>query len=579
MKLVYDSIKIDFPNYKIINISEFGIPIHQKEVTCLLSINKRIPILLEFTLKLLHQDIGLQDIYKLLAVDEKLVKKAYYDLDFFGFYDISRKQLTDEGRRYIQENKYDALEKYTLNISVDGFTGEVTKKILSTSNWDAKQLNLKTLKPLIDKNNNSSIQPNHINKILEYTQVKSGIDAKGELVEIVNIQNSRATEFKRVHFCVIESIEGKQKIVVYDRNNRRRNYEEIIPNADESGITFYDTKELENYSKMIVESTINAKFEQSDYIEEIFDINQFKKDAKSLCYSIPFSEFYSINKEWISSLKEFINHQGKVDIKFTGEKYPNETYKNLAADLFTISMENQNLKVSHSLNLEYASIIFDNSYGFENRLEPYILDLKHNTVCPYNNTFNFTSFQNKTNVGTVLQTNKLRYSDTRSIKKDLNELITAIKILDSDIEEYTGIPWLINGIIHGESEILNSRITVKKDQFATFAKKLNIAIYECIESQGRKNKMNNYFHEDFKRDFPELYSAINRTRLYRNYFEHKDLTDRNHKNFLDYVKLDSNGQFPELTEGGFEVVQYIIITELLKAIRKTGDAIKALSFN
>ncbi|WP_142830087.1 hypothetical protein [Planococcus soli] len=577
MKIINESIKKDYPNYKIINISEFGIPIHHKEVICLLTINKRIPILLEFTLKLLHQEISLQDICRLLAIDENLIKKAYYDLDFFGFYDISRKRVTDEGRRYIYENKYDALEKYTLNISVDGFTGEVTKKIIATSNRNAKKINLKTLKPLIDKNNLSTIQTSQIKEILDETQMKSGTDTKGELVEIVKIQNYSSSEYKRVHFCVIESIEGKQKIVIYDRNNRRKDYEEKLNIADESGILFYDKKELENYSKLIIESTINAKYEKTDIIEDIFDLNHLKKEVKVLNYSIPFFDFYSINKEWISTLNDFITHIGKVEIKFTGDKYPNENFKNLAADLVDMSKKNSNLSINHSLHIEHASIIFDNSYGFENRLEPYQLHLKHNTVCPYNNTYKFSSVEIENKDETNEVDSGLKYRDKHALKKDLLELISVIKMLDSEIEDHTGIPWLIKGVIHGESEILNTKVTSSKDQFATFAKNLNMAIYECLESHGHNNGMRNYFHEEFKKDFPELYNAINRNRLYRNYYEHRDLTDLNHNRFLEYVKLDTNGRFPELFEGGFKVVQYIIITELLKAIKITGEEIRSFS--
>ena len=77
MKLVRDAAKLDYPDYKIINIITAGFPIFKKSVVCLATLQKGLPVVMDFTLKLLNLGLNKNQIAKLLAIDEVLINNAF----------------------------------------------------------------------------------------------------------------------------------------------------------------------------------------------------------------------------------------------------------------------------------------------------------------------------------------------------------------------------------------------------------------------------------------------------------------------------------------------------------------------
>lgn len=101
----------DFPDYKIINIEEIGLPIFKKDITCLATINKSLSDVLEFTLKLFDLGYSVETISKILALDKEIIRHAYYDLDSMDMLDMTTNKVTEEGRKYLEKNSYDTLKK------------------------------------------------------------------------------------------------------------------------------------------------------------------------------------------------------------------------------------------------------------------------------------------------------------------------------------------------------------------------------------------------------------------------------------------------------------------------------------
>lgn len=175
-------INADFPDYKIINIEEIGIPIFKKNITCLTTINKSLSDVLEFTLKLVDLEYDIETISNMLALDIELIQHAIYDLDSMDMMDMNTHKVSEEGKKYLQKNSYDTLKKIILPINIDSYLGEVKEDKNFTSNKAAKNFNLNTIKPLLNPDNEAIIEPFKIKKILKDYAKKADSDIEAELV-------------------------------------------------------------------------------------------------------------------------------------------------------------------------------------------------------------------------------------------------------------------------------------------------------------------------------------------------------------------------------------------------------------
>ncbi|MBP0726398.1 hypothetical protein J5Y03_14645 [Bacillus sp. RG28] len=577
MKLVLDAVKSDFPDYRIINIKEVGFPILKKTVICLATLYKGLPVVMDFTLKLLNQSYDTKQISEMLSIDEELIKNAVFDLELNNMYDLKTQKLTDDGRKYISNNKYEQLHRVELPISVDGFTGFIKKSRSYITNKNAKSINLNTLEPIIDKKNNSIIHGQIIKKILEEYIKESNSEYEGQLVEMVSV-NEKPTEYKKYYIVVIEDLDSNSRLVVYDRNTKVNYFDSELINADEIGIKIFSDNTINSFIENVNDME-NKELEPYDEIYNILDYDYYNRDFSSVYFSIPMIEAYELNEVWINNLERYLKRKRNVMIKFTGSCYPTTNIKNKIFKIIELSNKYNNLKLHHNIDYEYAIVILNNNFGYIDRIAKYDLNFRNNPTCVSHNIFKLNNFKTIEETLGLETGNELikPLNNLNELKGLIKNIVDAAKSLDSEMEDYYGMGWLDNGQFLNEYNFENIKLANNEKSYSNFSKDLNASMVELIDRRGKELGIIQYFHRDFKNNFPKLQYALDRLRVYRNSMQHNNLDSQNLNRYINYLKSDLNGSFPEFCANGYLILQTVILKEIFDAIIETSKDLRMVS--
>lgn len=575
MKLVFDAVKSDFPDYKIINITEVGFPVFQKEVICLATLYKGLPVVMDFSLKLLNQGLDISQISKILSIDEELIQNSVYDLELNNMYDIKTKQLTDDGRKYISDNKYELLQRIALPITVDGFTGYVKKSRNYITNKNAKFTNLNTLEPILDKKNDSTIHGQIIKGILEEYINESNAEYEGQLVEIVSV-NQKQTEYKKMYIVVIEDSDKESRLVVYDRNTKVDYIDSELIKADEIGISFFTDSSTDTFIDMVKDST---EFEASEEtrIEEVYNIfnyDYFYRDYNRIFFEIPMIEAYDINDEWISELERYLKRKRNVKITLTGHYYPTTNIKNKVYKIIELGKNYDSLELTHQVDYKHGKVILNDKRGFIDKIAKYKLNLINNRSCVMHNIFSFNKVESLKSDSTSNFEVIKPINNLSELKELVKKIIAAAKSLDAEMEDFYGMGWLDNGQFFNEYNLNNIKLAKNEKVFSNFTKDFNSSMVEVIDELGKNMGMKKYFYEEFKTNYPNLHYALDRLRVYRNSMQHNKLNSLNLEKYLKYIKRDLNGTFPEFYSNGYLILQTIILKEIYNSIIETSKELE-----
>lgn len=567
-------INADFPDYKIINIEEIGIPIFKKNITCLTTINKSLSDVLEFTLKLVDLEYDIETIANMLALDIELIQHAIYDLDSMDMMDMNTHKVTEEGKKYLQKNSYDTLKRIILPINIDSYLGEVKEDKNFTSNKAAKNFNLNTIKPLLNPDNDAIIEPFKIKKILKDYAKKADSDIEAELVGIISIKK-KSTQFMKVSLAVLESPANEIRYVVYNRNIKIGKLEQKIINADESGIQLFKKIPTEFFGK-IKEPNLDAnlvEYNDGSYIDPL-SIEFFENDNALIDYVIPLINVYCVDQDWIFALERYLKRNLKVSIKLVGESFPNEFIKNRVLDLLSLgSRYPKLLKLEHNINYEYASIIINKKKVYLDKLELFNLSLKCNKETISHKTLEYNGENISTLQYPMITLDK--YRNNNEIKTDIDKLIRCSKELDVLMEETYGLNWLISGQILNQAKLYDIKLAYDDTKFSEFTKLLTASVVEVISKVGESQGINNYMFNEFKQHFQKLFKALNRLRIYRNSMQHNELDSKNLKTYIEFITEDLSGQFPEFINEGYLHLQKLIIQEIIRVAEETINDLKA----
>ena len=174
-----------------------------------------------------------------------------------------------------------------------------------------------------------------------------------------------------MHIVIMESSDRKCKLAVYDRNTKVDYLESLLYRADEIGIKFFTDKTIDLFLNEVNENkNLNVSVEEAN--EEIFNIldsRLFNNDYNQIYFDIPIIEAYEINDEWIRDLERYLKRNLSVKIRFNGPKYPTTYIKNRVYDIIALSQKYKNLELEHSINYEYAKVIFDKNSGYVDKVK------------------------------------------------------------------------------------------------------------------------------------------------------------------------------------------------------------------
>lgn len=565
----------DFPDYKIINIEEIGLPIFKKNVTCLATFNKRLSDVMEFTLKLMELKYDEDTIAEMLALDKELIKHAIYDLEAMDMVDIKTYKVTEDGKKYLQKNSYDTLKRVDLPIIVDSYLGDVRADKNFISNKNAKNINLNTIKPLLDVNNTQIIEPYRIKSLLKEYMKKTDSNLEVDLVGIVNY-SKKSTQFMKLKLVVLKSPTNEIRFIVYNINNKLNRLEQKIINADEAGIRIFKPIPLiflEKEKNISVQGKLES-YKQPNYVD-ILNPEYFSNDNLLLDYVIPLINVYSIDSDWIMTLESYLRRKLKVSIKFVGESYPSPFIKNQVLELLKLREKyTEFLDIKHHVDYEYASIIINAREAYVDQIEEFELGLKANQKTIQHKTLHYINEKIIRDNQSILDIDY--YNDKKEIQLDITKLIKLSKELDVMMEECYGLNWFSGGQVLNQAKLFEITLANTGSKFSEFTKALTASFIEVLSVVGQEQGIKNYMFEDFHNNFPVLFKALNRLRVYRNSMQHNDLDEKNLKTYIEFVKEDLNGQFPEFLADGYMHLQKHILQEILKAVENTIEQLKAM---
>ncbi|WP_108672405.1 hypothetical protein [Peribacillus acanthi] len=570
--LVYEAVKNEFPSYKVINIFEVGFPIFKKQIKCLATVEKGLPIVLEFTLKLINLGYEIIEISEMLALEEGLISSAYFDLIQLELIDYKSRKITDKGREALFKSKYSNLEMVDLNINIDSYLGTIIKNHTFVKAKNTSKINLFTVKPLLLKEDASLIDYSKVRNVFKEMKKEEDPEFDGNLVEISKII-SRPDEFKRLYLVVLKSIENESRILVYDLDFRIESMEQKIKQGDLQGIKFlnYDKKFLECVGKLDLDYKL--KSEEVDYID-ILGIEILESDYSRIEFILPISDDFIPNDAWINTLKRMLKSKSKVVIVFTGN-YRNTYQKEQVDKLLKIANSSDFLEVKHTIEDKLPTLVINRKYGYIIKPFKHDLDLASNISCIGNKVYKIELmnstvllYQESNNTFERVLLNKY------ALNQKLKELIAYIKDLDLLMNDYYGSGWLINNRCNNEHLIEKLKLATNLDAFISFTAQLYGCIGEIVKDVGERHGIKGYFFGDFKTRVPDVQNALNRLRVYRNSVQHSHLDEKQVEIYLNFIKEDLNGSFPEFITKGYLKVQTIILDELLIGVKNEVSNIK-----
>lgn len=101
-------------------------------------------------------------------------------------------------------------------------------------------------------------------------------------------------------------------------------------------------------------------------------------------------------------------------------------------------------------------------------------------------------------------------------------------------------------------------------EYQAFITRMYKALYENT-AKGYPDRGS--FFKEFKEDWPDLFNAINRIRVYRDYSLHLDVSEGTKVTYLKYLEVDLGSPDPSALPDGWFALQQAVLDELLYAVQ------------
>ena len=106
-----------------------------------------------------------------------------------------------------------------------------------------------------------------------------------------------------------------------------------------------------------------------------------------------------------------------------------------------------------------------------------------------------------------------------------------------------------------------------QDQFDNFVNAANICLVEGVEAYGNHIGHRNFFWQYVRHEFPQLFDALHRIRVYRNRSFHASLTQEVRKSYEAFLNKDLEGRDPGAVDDLWFVLQQCILDGLHSSLQ------------
>ncbi|MFP7257609.1 hypothetical protein [Lactococcus lactis] len=586
-KELVNLVEKQYPNTKIISAKEIGIPISHFRVSCYFNVNKKLPSIVDAVIRMYELEEDVQVISRYLGVDDKIIIGIVAGLSSEGYINYFNKTITDKGRKYIHSQMISSFEKGYVDILINNLTGEVLFQEpyqLSTANDIKKQsihvpyLNNSEIKvkDQVNLNNVLGVYKRIAEKEQKYYETEDR-----NLTDILKIADPKSV-FLKVEAVLIMDRNNKLRVLIYDRANRNEKLEEFINSSEYNKKNIYlnleDLYTIDNVGKNFIRDISFESVEQYHPYDQS-DTALIDNAKKSLIIILPMIECNNISNDFFASLEAKVSRSAiPINLYISGVGYPLESQSIQMYKLIKLSKSHKLFKI-YSLNKYAPRIIICDSYEYL---------IKDYSV--YNIFSNFAQKDFLVTKEYKIQNDKEKYKtilleakqEIRGIKeytkKELRGVLKSIfdniAIVD-ELLDNEGLGWTTdkNPTLISKEKIIDSSLTFTEQQFNTFISSISKTFVEQFKKKS-ETKKKNYFDNEFSTDYPELYLALNKIRVYRNYFSHTELNKYFNDYYYSYVREDFNNYFPYTLEDCYLHLQKLLLAGLLKALELTKDKVK-----
>lgn len=568
---------------KIIGKFEIAVPFYNLKVGVYSYKNKKLSAILDAVLRLYNlfdkEENVFSKIGETLGLEEEEIKTAYYSLIDQDLIDYLNKEITDEGRKYINDNKYINREKSSLNIVINKITGKIDMREAS-SFIHPKDLHSLDLTCPYDKKKgdlNGLIDIKSVRKIWNYRKEYDPDKYEGDITEIIKI-DERNNVYWRFNVYYLMNEHNKVEIRVFEKNRRDSSLEQYV--LEQEGRRNILTKE--KYDAFFEENVgMKERNIQNNYQEIIDKItkNDIDKDIytkvdERLDLIFPLISFLEIPGDLEENIKKLLERKKRVNLYLCGLEFIDKFQRMRIQGIIKLLRKSRFGKV-YSLN-EYCpqTIIKDekSSITYEPSIVPITINGEHSKVTQY------TIVPTNNDILTYILGNAIK-NTVENIEVEpwetegLRELTSKIFVLLQEVDELlhsNGLNWSKNRQLLEIKKNLNEFQIVKNEEtFMPFIKKIYIDFVESFKKTCKKG----YFDGQFGDEWPELSDALNRIRVYRNLTSHDWLESDMKRRYFKFIKQDFNSYCPFGVENMYLNMQQKILIGLLEALRKTKEKI------
>lgn len=562
------------PSYEVVGFYEKAAPIYVVKLKCEITSADRLPIIHDTLLRLLHQKMDLELIPDFLGLSDtpEIIEKAWADLASAEIIHHRTNELTDSGRRYLSENKLEMNKRIYFTIEIDGITNEYGKnsnRLINSKNLAGQridELRVGIPQPVIQYLKKGKIRE------LFKENLSGDLEEKNQkLSDVLSIDNINVN-YRRVYCVVLKKGLKDFRVVTFDQNNHIPDYDRSLEDDIDSEYTLANVLIndylQDNDKKILKEIKLSLnKVIDNQFIKDAYD-NLIFESKRSITMIVPIMSFSMLKDDMIETLIDKSKIGVSVNLYLTGQIDAADSFQQRQITKLA-RIKRDNFWINHIPNYmenvvfvdDYKGVIIDyKKVPLPNNEKYYIIDEKGSEISQKE----FVVIDEK--ISQIIDDsddNTFKYTSKEQLNNDMKDIINSLYSVESFLRKKYGAL-----LRHSDSEdfaevenVLKSSLAKNESLFKNFSSNLNKLLFEPIPNKNR------FFFRELKSNYPKLFYAIDRNRVYRNSIEHRKLDDsRQQASYKQYLLEDLNGRSPLLVDDGYLILQGKIVQKLHEAI-------------
>jgi hypothetical protein len=153
------------------------------------------------------------------------------------------------------------------------------------------------------------------------------------------------------------------------------------------------------------------------------------------------------------------------------------------------------------------------------------------------------------------------------LRRRVETIIRDLRLLERQIRSVQGIElYGINSFPEGE-RFFDTKPCQCEEDFVSFINTCNRCFVEAIDAYGNAQGNKNFYWNEVRSEYPGLWHALQRTRLYRHYQMHLLLNPQVDSQLEEYLKIDLEGRAPAQVQELWFVLQQCVLDGLFAGIQ------------